>query len=52
MVLKAETTGLQKDSVANVSQIVTIDKKILTKRVKKIPGKEIVLRFFHFTILH
>ena len=27
VVLKAKTTGLPKDSVANVSQIVTIDKK-------------------------
>ena len=35
--LSARLTGLPKDSVANVSQIVTVDKAILTKRVGKLP---------------
>jgi mRNA interferase MazF len=34
--LAARTTGLPKDSVANVSQIVAIDKSILTERVGKL----------------
>ena len=35
--LSSELTGLPKDSVANVSQIVTIDKPILTERVGRLP---------------
>jgi len=35
--LSSELTGLPKDSVANVSQIVTIDKATLTERVGKLP---------------
>jgi mRNA interferase MazF len=35
--LPARTTGLPKDSVANVSQIVTIDKSVLSERVGKLP---------------
>ncbi len=31
-------TGLPKDSVANVSQIVTLDKGSLVERVKKLPA--------------
>jgi mRNA interferase MazF len=34
--LSSELTGLPKDSVANVSQIVTIDKATLTERVGKL----------------
>ncbi len=34
--LPARATGLPKDSVANVSQIVTVDKELLTERVGKI----------------
>jgi mRNA interferase MazF len=33
----APVTGLPKDSVANVSQIVTLDKGLLTERVGKLP---------------
>lgn len=37
-------TGLPKDSVANVSQIVTVDKDLLTERAGKLPpGKLAVL---------
>jgi len=35
--LSARLTGLPKDSVANVSQIVTLDKELLTERVGKLP---------------
>ena len=36
VLLEARTTGLPKDSVANVSQIVTLDKASLTERVGKL----------------
>jgi len=36
-------TGLPKDSVANVSQIVTIDKAFLTSRVGKLPPQKLAL---------
>jgi mRNA interferase MazF len=36
-------TGLPKDSVANVSQIVTVDKKILTTRAGKLPKAKLQL---------
>ena len=35
--LSARLTGLPKDSVANVSQVVTVDKDFLTERVGKLP---------------
>ena len=35
--LPARFTGLPKDSVANVSQIVSLDKELLTARVGKLP---------------
>ena len=35
--LAARMTGLPKDSVANVSQVVTLDKSLLTERVGKLP---------------
>jgi mRNA interferase MazF len=35
--LSARLTGLPKDSVANVSQIVTVNKDFLTERVGKLP---------------
>jgi len=35
--LSARLTDLPKDSVANVSQIVTVDKHFLTERVGKLP---------------
>ena len=34
--LTARVTGLPKDSVANVSQIVTLDRDLLTERVNKL----------------
>ncbi len=35
--LSKKSTGLPKDSVANVSQIITIDKRFLTKRISNLP---------------
>ena len=37
VLLASDLTGLPKDSVANVSQLVTLDKALLTERVGKIP---------------
>jgi mRNA interferase MazF len=43
--LSARLTGLPKDSVANVSQIVTLDRDLLTDRVGKIPRAKLELLF-------
>ena len=40
VLLSARQTGLDRDSVANVSQLVTIDKRQLTERVGKIPKRQ------------
>ena len=36
--LSSDLTGLPRDSVANVSQIVTLDKRILAERAGKLPA--------------
>jgi mRNA interferase MazF len=41
--LTARATGLSRDSVANVSQIVTVDKSILTERVGKLSAAKLEL---------
>jgi mRNA interferase MazF len=41
--LSARVTGLQKDSVANVSQIIAVDKGFLTARVGKLPRAKLEL---------
>ncbi len=41
--LSARLTGLPKDSVANVSQIVTVDRDLLTERVGKLPRAKLEL---------
>ncbi|MFA5786149.1 MAG: type II toxin-antitoxin system PemK/MazF family toxin [Actinomycetota bacterium] len=41
--LAARLTGLPKDSVANVSQLVTLDKTLLTDRVGRLPRKKLEL---------
>ena len=46
ILLKKRATGLAKDSVANVSQIVTLDKNVLTEKSGKIPGSY-VKQIFH-----
>lgn len=41
--LPARLTGLGKDSVANVSQIVSVDRDLLTQRVGKLPCAKLEL---------
>ena len=41
--LPARVTGLPKDSVANVSQVVTVDKNLLAVRVGKLPRPKLDL---------
>ena len=43
VLLEAKLTGLPKDSVANVSQIVTVDKASLTERVGKLSRAKLEL---------
>jgi mRNA interferase MazF len=41
--LSARLSGLPKDSVANVSQVVTLDRALLTQRVGKLPRAKLEL---------
>jgi len=41
--LSARSTGLPKDSVANVSQLVTLDRAALTVRIGALPAKKLDL---------
>jgi mRNA interferase MazF len=41
--LVASTTKLPKDSVANVSQVVALDRALLTERVSKLPRAKVEL---------
>lgn len=43
VLLTAKATGLPKDSVANVSQVVTLDRSALTERVGALPAKKLEL---------
>jgi mRNA interferase MazF len=43
VLLSARLTGLPKDSVANASQIVTLDKTLLTERTGKLPRNKLGL---------
>jgi len=43
--LSTRSTGLPKNSVASVSQLVTIDKKLLTERVGRLPNQKLELVF-------
>jgi mRNA interferase MazF len=43
VLLAAARTGLPRDSVANVSQIVAIDRSLLTERVGQLSGDELEL---------
>ena len=45
VLLSARLTGLQKDSVANVSQVLTLDRDLLTERVGKLPRAKLELLF-------
>jgi mRNA interferase MazF len=43
--LSGRVTGLPKDSVANVSQIISLDKSLLSERVSKLPRHKLELLF-------
>ena len=43
VVLKTGATGLPKDSVANVSQVVTLDRASLTERIGALPAQKLQL---------
>ena len=43
LLLKSDLTGLPKDSVANVSQIITLDKTLLRKRTGKLSDAKLQL---------
>jgi mRNA interferase MazF len=43
VLLSAKLTGLPKESVANVSQLVTLDRAALTERVGALPAKKLEL---------
>ena len=45
VLLKAKDTGLSKDSVANVSRIVTVDQDLLTERTGKVKRRHLDLVF-------
>ena len=39
--LTAKATGLPKDSVANVSQIIALDRSLLAERLRRLPPKQL-----------
>ena len=43
VLLPAPTTGLPKDSVANASQIITLDRELLTEEVGKLSKRQLEL---------
>lgn len=45
VILKAKSTGLRMDSVANVSQVVTVDKVVLVERAGRISKQQLQLVF-------
>ena len=51
VLLEAKMTGLPKDSVANVSQLVTLDKSCLADRVGKVPKAKLELVLFGIDVV-
>ena len=51
LLLPEKLTTLPKDSVANVSQIITLDKSTLTDRITKLPNKSLELLFSGINIV-
>jgi mRNA interferase MazF len=49
--LSAKATGLPKDSVANVSQVVMLDRTALTDRVGKLPDGKLDLVLYGIDVL-
>lgn len=43
VLVSARASGLSKDSVANVSQVVTLDRELLTERVGRLSKKQLEL---------
>jgi mRNA interferase MazF len=41
VLLSQKSSGLPKESVANVSQLITLDKEFLTKKVRKLANREL-----------
>ena len=44
-VMSAQETGLPQESVANVSQVSTLDKSVFSKQIGKIPASKLELVF-------
>ena len=40
VLLSRKATGLPRRSVANVSQVITIDKSFLTEKIRSLPGRD------------
>ncbi|MHB8868093.1 MAG: type II toxin-antitoxin system PemK/MazF family toxin [Thermoleophilia bacterium] len=51
VLLTSKTTGLPKDSVANISQIVTLDRVSLVDRVGAVPQKKLGLILFGIDVV-
>ena len=49
--LTSRVTGLPKDSVANVSQVVALDKAVLDHRVRKLPRAKVELLLSGFDVV-
>lgn len=49
--LAAKATGLPKDSVANVSQLITLDRSCLTERIGKLAKAKLELVLFGIDIV-
>lgn len=49
--LSARSTGLRKNSVANVSQLVTLDRDLLTERVGRVANRQMALVFAGIDIM-
>lgn len=49
--LSAHTTGLPKDSVANTSQLISVDKSLLTERAGSLPRAKLDLVFAGIELL-
>lgn len=51
VLLDADASGLSKDSVANVSQVVTLDKAALTERAGAVPDAKLELILFGIDVV-
>jgi len=51
VILSVRVTGLPKDSVANTSQIVTLDRELLTEEVGKLSKRQLELIFAGIDII-